>query len=664
MSDLRAILGVLALLTTTSAAHAQIACVQQGLDQLGFEPGPVDGEFGRRTAAAAIAFADEFGIALPDLNDETSPQWCDAVTEIAKSQLGLARRFDVTSPPSGVLSPRDTEAQWNAYKTAPECFEHPSFAEGTGFPLTILRPEVVGSLQWRSPFTQAISAPACSIAPVDFGRPPAPIPVVTLDEAYGERQIEVEIAAEWFMKAATYVRFSGDPVARDALRQTLVSWAEADSLGEGINVSWGDRPVDYQMITTITALMATAAEVIPDLSPEDKTVVGPWLNRLAAAVTNSHWSDRQDNKAYLKTYVGLIWGLMVGDDEPVREAIRVYKLAIHDMRPDGSMPIDSQRGGMGISYNAGAVSHLVLIAAALRTHHGVDLFDYSVDGRSIHDAVAFVHRSIVDPSSTNQLYAIACPEGGDRWGSIERPSMGFMDELGYLLVYADLFPEREISADLHERLSNHLRRAGISDRAGGAAACQFAAPTAAVFEGTSITIQNVVLDLGEPKFEVFAHEDFGHTQGEASRINTLISAQILDAPSGEDQLDFNIRASYSAQTDELRNLALTINPPLGRERPNDLLGCAAAATRTYDDGEYRVDIRFEQDGNRFLAPDVQCVLDNLPEPSRFMAAFLTSNFRDVAVGMVNKGTINTVSHTGLRQWLLNVAEGRIIVSGN
>lgn len=67
MSDLRAILGVLALLTTTSAAHAQIACVQQGLDQLGFEPGPVDGEFGRRTAAAAIAFSNEFGIALPDL---------------------------------------------------------------------------------------------------------------------------------------------------------------------------------------------------------------------------------------------------------------------------------------------------------------------------------------------------------------------------------------------------------------------------------------------------------------------------------------------------------------------------------------------------------------------------------------------------------------------
>lgn len=586
------------------------------------------------------------------------------MTEIANSQVGLARRFDVTSPPSGVLSPRDTEAQWNAYKTAPECFEHPSFAEGTSFPLTILRPEVVGSLQWRSPFTQAISAPACSIAPVDFGRPPAPIPVVILDEEFGERQIEVEIAAEWFMKAATYVRFSGDPVARDALRQTLVSWAEADSLGEGINVSWGDRPVDYQMITTITALMATAVEIIPDLSSEDKTVVGPWLNRLAAAVTDSHWSDRQDNKAYLKTYVGLIWGLMVGDDEPVKEAIRVYKLAIHDMRPDGSMPIDSQRGGMGIAINAGSVSHLVLIAAALHAAHGVDLFDYDVDGRSIHDAVAFVHRSIVDPSGTNQLYAIACSDGGDRWGSIEQPSMGFVEQLGFLLIYTELFPERQVSADLREWLSNRPRATGISERAGGAAACQFAAATGAVFDGSSITIENVVLDLGEPEFEVFAHEDFGHTQGEASRINTLISAQILDAQRGEDALDFNIRASYSAQTGELRNLVLTINPPLGKERPNDLLACAAAATRTYDDGEYRVDIRFEQNGNQFLASDVQCVLDNLPQPSRFMASFLTNNFRDVAVGMVNQGTINTVSHTGLRRWLLDVAEGRIIVSVN
>src|SRR5581483_11361147 len=97
---------------------------------------------------------------------------------------------------------------------------------------------------------------------------------------------------------------------------------------------------------------------------DERAVVGPWLNDLVKRAAASHWKDRADNKVYMRTYIALLWGLMAGDDKPVQDAIFTYKLAIHDMRPDGSWPIDSQRGGMGLLYNSAAASQVVMIALA------------------------------------------------------------------------------------------------------------------------------------------------------------------------------------------------------------------------------------------------------------------------------------------------------------
>ena len=46
---------------------------------------------------------------------------------------------------------------------------------------------------------------------------------------------------------------------------------------------------------------------------------------------------------------------------------------------------------------------------------GIDLFSYNVDGRSLHNGADFVIKSIKEPSKINSIYAISCPDGGDRW---------------------------------------------------------------------------------------------------------------------------------------------------------------------------------------------------------------------------------------------------------
>jgi hypothetical protein len=111
------------------------------------------------------------------------------------------------------------------------------------------------------------------------------------------------------------------------------------------------------------------------------------------------------------------------------------------MRPDGSFPIDSQRSGMGLKYSSDSLGYLVMIAALVRANTGQDLFSYDAGGRSLHNAVDFMVKAIKNPSAVNKIYAIPCPDGGDLWGSITKPSTGFIDMANYLAVYARLFPK-------------------------------------------------------------------------------------------------------------------------------------------------------------------------------------------------------------------------------
>lgn len=59
------------------AENSDVLCVQETLYKLGFEPGPSDGLFGRRTLEAAQSYKSNFGAAhLPALSNETASQWC------------------------------------------------------------------------------------------------------------------------------------------------------------------------------------------------------------------------------------------------------------------------------------------------------------------------------------------------------------------------------------------------------------------------------------------------------------------------------------------------------------------------------------------------------------------------------------------------------------
>ena len=359
-------------------------------------------------------------------------------------EISSYENLDVTSKPKNAPSKSNTQSLWNAYKTAPECKEHPPYGEDFGYQLKKIPNNDFKNNEWITPFFKIDGDFKHEIQLT--GTIPKPIITVKLDETYGEENVEVNKAREFFKQAAYVVRIGNSDSEIEKVKTALLEWAKNNALKEGINVSWGRKPVDWQMMMLINSILTTTAAIAENFSAEERQVIGPWLNNLIKKVAKSSWAARQDNKNYLTSYIELIWALMVNDLNAVQNSIDIVKLAVHDMRPDGSFPIDTQRGGMGLKYNADSFGYLLMMASILRDSTGKDLFLYKADGgRSLHNGADFVIKSVKEPSKTNSIYAISCPDSGDRFGTIKNPSLHHVETSYYLLVYANKFPKNKNS---------------------------------------------------------------------------------------------------------------------------------------------------------------------------------------------------------------------------
>jgi hypothetical protein len=273
---------------------------------------------------------------------------------------------------------------------------------------------------------------------------------VSLNEAYGETQSNIDDARHWFYYSSLEIAMGNpkyDPESSNTVVNTLNDWAAKDALSSGIRVSWGSRPVDWQVMTLIGAILYSTASVADQLNEDDRRLIGPWLNRLVKSIGSSYWMTRQDNKAYMRAYYVMLWGFMVGDKWAVQQSIDVYKHAINEMRPDGSFPIDSQRSGMGLKYGADSLGYLIYMVGLVKRNTGMPLENYSVDGRKLEQGVNYLLSAIESPTEVNQRYAIPCPDGGDRWGSIKRPSRSFLTSSHFLRGFLALVPNYH-SADV------------------------------------------------------------------------------------------------------------------------------------------------------------------------------------------------------------------------
>lgn len=319
-----------------------------------------------------------------------------------------------------------------------------------------------------------------------------PAPVTTLrDRPYGP-----DTASEPFALAvmtATAAGLAGDADARHRLVDLLDQWAEADALTQI------ERPtanayyaLDRTLLPTLVAwaLLRDA----PELTTIPRLRIQAWLQRLdrlrgpERPSTGRGEISGRNNHHYLRGSVDMAWGALTGDDASFRLGVAAYLDALHDMRPDGSLPLETRRRARALWYQRHAIASLVVIAEIAATQ-GVDLYDQAVDGKNLHSAVRFLLDAIGDQERVAD-YAWEDQAASGRHHPAQ--DLSFLVRRGHgrhymawVEIYLARFPGRPESRRLLALLAgtDPSFRPMVDDYAGGATTCFFARPDLAGLPG-------------------------------------------------------------------------------------------------------------------------------------------------------------------------------------
>lgn len=260
-------------------------------------------------------------------------------------------------------------------------------------------------------------APVRSCAISRPGRVPKPI----IDARGGEAP-NLHYVTEVFLSPAI-AQHRRAPSASTAapLLSFLRSWAQSNALSRGLYPSNDSQRIDFHVQMLLPSIIIAFGDTAKYMNIDERIVVGRWISGLVTISEKTRFPDRQDNKAYLRDYTALLWGITTQDPKLIGKVEKSYREALTDMRPDGSLPVDSSREGAGLHYHNRATLMLVAIASVAK-RNGLDWYGYRVNGRDLHDVAKWSASGIQKPG-LNAQYAISCPGGGSLRNTISNPDI-------------------------------------------------------------------------------------------------------------------------------------------------------------------------------------------------------------------------------------------------
>ena len=264
----------------------------------------------------------------------------------------------------------------------------------------------------------------------------------------------------------------GNVEACENVKSVILDWAKADaaqrkgpSNHEGRH--WNDTlTINLWIASPMMAGYSFAKQRI-NISEEEDKIIKDWFKKIvkknqhlmyelktykqgtqAAGVPRS-----AHNHALSSAISHMQLGILLNDNKLFRKAFRNYENAIRYQRKDGSMPIETRRGGRAMFYQGRAMNALSVIAI-IAEHQGYNIWEYDYKGKNFHNIVKF----FIDFTENNEIvfkYAKEMKSPGPAKNyKVQDLDGRSSSNWGWLYAYATRFPDHENIKRLKEWSKN------------------------------------------------------------------------------------------------------------------------------------------------------------------------------------------------------------------
>ena len=253
----------------------------------------------------------------------------------------------------------------------------------------------------------------------------------------------------------------GNVEACEHVKRVILDWAKADAaqrIGAANHEAkhWNDTlTVNLWIASPMMAGYSFAKQRITVPQEEDK-IIKEWFKKIVKKnqhlmyELNKYKQGTQaigvprsaHNHALSSAISHMQLGILLNDNKLFRKAFKNYEYAIKFQRKDGSMPIETRRGGRAMFYQARAMNALSVIAI-IAENQGYNIWEYDHKGKNLHNIVKF----FIDFTESNEIvfkYAKEMKSPGPAKNyKIQDLDIRSSSNWGWLYAYVTRFPDHE-----------------------------------------------------------------------------------------------------------------------------------------------------------------------------------------------------------------------------
>ena len=253
----------------------------------------------------------------------------------------------------------------------------------------------------------------------------------------------------------------GNIEACQNVKRVVLNWANANAAqrigpSDGEGKHWNDTlTVNLYTASPMMAAYSFSKQILDIPDDEDK-IIKTWFKKIVKK--NEHlmynYSNykpgsgatgvpkRAHNHALSSAMSHMQLGILIGDNKLFRTAFRNFEATIKYQRKDGSLPIETRRGGRAMFYQARAMNALAVIAI-LAENQGYNIWDYEYKRKNYHNIVKF----FIDFTENNEIvfkYAKSMKHPGPAKNYKKQDlNSRSSSNWGWLYAYATRFPNHD-----------------------------------------------------------------------------------------------------------------------------------------------------------------------------------------------------------------------------